>query len=48
MFTKYMTYDPHVVMHGMEREYSKFFTGMHAHTIQVNTYIVEMSSMLIC
>ena len=37
MFAKYMMYDPHVVMCGTEREYSEFFTGTHAHAIQVHT-----------
>lgn len=35
MFAKHMTYDPHVVMQGTEREYSEFFTGTRAFEIQV-------------
>ncbi|KIK74667.1 hypothetical protein PAXRUDRAFT_174973 [Paxillus rubicundulus Ve08.2h10] len=34
IFANYMTFDPHVVMHGMEREYSEFFTGNRVHHIQ--------------
>ena len=36
IFAKYMTYDPHKVMRGEEREYSEFFTGTHAFEIQVS------------
>ncbi|KIK92887.1 hypothetical protein PAXRUDRAFT_146340 [Paxillus rubicundulus Ve08.2h10] len=36
IFANYMTFNPHVVIHGMEREYSKFFIGNQAHHIQVN------------
>jgi hypothetical protein len=39
IFANYMTFDPHVVMHGMEREYSEFFTGNRAHHIQVDSKI---------
>ena len=35
-FAKYMTYNPHIVTCGMEREYSDFFMGTCAHTIQVS------------
>ncbi|KIJ07681.1 hypothetical protein PAXINDRAFT_19152 [Paxillus involutus ATCC 200175] len=34
MFANYMTFDPHVVLRGAEREYSEFFTGDRAHHIQ--------------
>ncbi|KIJ06479.1 hypothetical protein PAXINDRAFT_20331 [Paxillus involutus ATCC 200175] len=34
MFERYMTYDPHIVMRNMEREYSEFFTGTRAFDIQ--------------
>ncbi|KAF9219017.1 hypothetical protein BS17DRAFT_804598 [Gyrodon lividus] len=34
MFVNYMTFDPHIVLHGAEREYSEFFTGDWAHHIQ--------------
>ncbi|KAG6372042.1 hypothetical protein JVT61DRAFT_8748 [Boletus reticuloceps] len=34
MFARYMTYDPHVVMKGEDREYSEFFTGTRAYDIQ--------------
>ena len=37
IFAKYMTYDPHIVMRGAEREYSEFFTGTRAHAIQVSS-----------
>ena len=36
MFANYMSYDPHKVTVGQEREYSKFFTGMRAFAIQVS------------
>ncbi|KIJ06771.1 hypothetical protein PAXINDRAFT_91492 [Paxillus involutus ATCC 200175] len=36
MFANYMTFDPHVVLRGAEREYSEFFTGDRAHHIQVD------------
>ena len=35
MFARYMTYDPHIVMQGREREYSEFFTGTRVFDIQV-------------
>ena len=37
MFANYMTYDPHTVKCGMEREYSEFFTGTRAFAIQVSS-----------
>lgn len=40
IFTKYMTYDPHIVMCGTEQEYSDFYTGTHVHTIQVSDQII--------
>ena len=36
MFAKYMTYSPHEVRCGEEREYSEFFTGTRAFAIQVS------------
>jgi len=36
MFANYMSYDPHKVTVGQEREYSEFFTGMRAFAIQVS------------
>ncbi|KAG6371059.1 hypothetical protein JVT61DRAFT_10596 [Boletus reticuloceps] len=36
VFANHMTYDPHIVMRGTEREYSDFFTGTRAHQIQVS------------
>ncbi|KAI6007529.1 hypothetical protein F5J12DRAFT_905461 [Pisolithus orientalis] len=35
IFTNFMTYDPHMVFQGLEREYSEFFTATHAFDIQV-------------
>ncbi|KAI6030783.1 hypothetical protein F5J12DRAFT_888594 [Pisolithus orientalis] len=35
IFANYMTYDPYMVFQGPEREYSEFFTAMHAFDIQV-------------
>lgn len=37
MCIKYMTYNPHTDMCGTECEYSEFFTGACAHTIQVSS-----------
>jgi hypothetical protein len=39
MFANHMTFDPHVVVRGMEREYSEFFTGNRAHYIQVDSEV---------
>ena len=36
MFAKYMTYSPHKVRCGEEREYSEFFTGTRVFAIQVS------------
>ena len=36
IFAKYMTYNPHKVTCGTDREYSEFFTGTHAFEIQVS------------
>ena len=36
IFAKYMTYDPHKVMRGTDREYGEFFTGTRAFEIQVS------------
>jgi hypothetical protein len=39
MFTNHMTFNPHVVVRGMEREYSEFFTGNQAYYIQVDSEV---------
>ena len=36
IFANYMTYDPHKVMRGTDREYGEFFTGTRAFEIQVS------------
>lgn len=46
MFERYMTYDPHIVMRNMEREYSEFFTGTRAFDIQVSRNVTFESSSL--
>lgn len=36
IFANHMTYDPHVVVDGGEREYSEYFTAQQAYEIQVS------------
>ena len=38
VFANHMTFDPHLVMQGTEREYSEFFTADRAHQIQVRVF----------
>ena len=48
IFAKYMTYDPHKVTRGTDREYSEFFTGTRAFEIQVSLACVRQSLLTYC
>ena len=46
VFANHMTFDPHIVMRGAEREYSEFFTADQAHQIQV--CVLQRGNFLSC